>query len=50
MKVRLVMSVPGNYNGVDQVDEFGLCRLGKVLSDEHWLASSGEVVKAEFQV
>ena len=50
VKVRLVMSVPGNYHGVDQVDEFGLCRLGKVLSDENWLAGHGEVVKAEFQV
>lgn len=44
------MSVPGNYSGLNEVDEFGLCRLGKVLHDEGWRPSSGEVVQAEFQV
>ncbi len=50
VRVRLVMSVPGNYTGLNQVDDFGLCRLAKVLSDEGWRPQQGEVVKAEFQV
>ena len=44
------MSVPGNYTGFDKVDDFGLCRLGKVLNEEGWRPTQGEVVKAEFQV
>ncbi len=50
VRVRIVMSVPGNYSGLNQVDDFGLCRLGKVLSDEGWRPRSSEVVQAEFQV
>ena len=50
VKVRLVMSVPGSYSGVEQVDDFGLCRLGKILSEEGWKPQKGDVVKAEFQV
>ena len=50
VKVGLVMSVPGNYSGLNQLDEYGLCRLGKLLSDEGWRPKTGEVVQAEYQV
>ncbi|KAK8858572.1 hypothetical protein IAR55_002801 [Kwoniella newhampshirensis] len=49
VKVRIVMSVPGTYSGNDKVDEYGVCRLGKVLSEEGWVPKGGEKVAAEFQ-
>lgn len=50
VKVRLVMSVPGTYAGVENMEEYGLCRIGKILSDEGWQPQKGEVVHAEYQV
>jgi len=50
VKVRLIMSVPGGYEGYDRMDGFGLCRLGKVLGEEGWVASKGERAAAEYQV
>ena len=50
VKVKLVMSVPGTYTGADKMDDFGLSRLGKVLSENGWKPQSGEMVQAEFQV
>lgn len=44
------MSVPGNYDGLVRMNDFGLCRLGKVLSDEGWKPAKGEMAKTEFQV
>ncbi|ORY28448.1 hypothetical protein BCR39DRAFT_201434 [Naematelia encephala] len=49
VKVRLVMSVPGAYKGPREMDEWGLCRLGKVLDEEGWRAGKGEVAKTEYQ-
>nr|XP_031864193.1 uncharacterized protein CI109_000105 [Kwoniella shandongensis]KAA5531265.1 hypothetical protein CI109_000105 [Kwoniella shandongensis] len=49
VKVRLVMSVPGTYTGHDKLDGYGMCRLGKVLSEEGWVPQAGEKVSAEFQ-
>ena len=50
VRVSLVMSVPGNHEGVTKMEDFGLCRLGKVVEEEGWTCGKGEMVKAEFQV
>jgi tyrosyl-DNA phosphodiesterase-1 len=50
VRVKLVMSIPGTYSGADKMDDFGICRIGKVLSEENWRPQSDEVVKAEYQV
>lgn len=54
--VRLVMSIPGNYQDSSADREFtnmskyGICRLGKVLHEEGWKPQKGERVVAEYQV
>ena len=50
VKVKIVMSIPGTYNGLDNMDQFGQSRLGKVISDNGWRPKSGEIVRAEYQV
>ena len=48
--MKIVMSVPGTYTGADKMEDFGLCRIGKILDDEGWKPKTGEIVKPEFQV
>ncbi|ORX40109.1 hypothetical protein BD324DRAFT_258111 [Kockovaella imperatae] len=48
VRVQLLMSVPGTYTG-SQVDDFGLCRLGKILHQQGWVPQKNEDVKVEFQ-
>jgi tyrosyl-DNA phosphodiesterase-1 len=50
VRVQLVMSIPGKYEGIDKMDEVGLCRLGSALASKGWRPKAGEVVKVEFQV
>jgi tyrosyl-DNA phosphodiesterase-1 len=50
VKVAVVMSVPGTYDGPEQMDQFGICRLGRVLCDQGWKPKLGEKTVAEFQV
>lgn len=50
VRVRLVMSVPGTYTGWDEMDDFGQCRIGRLLSDEGWKPTRGQRVVAEYQV
>lgn len=50
VRVQLVMSIPGKYEGVDKMDEMGICRLGSALAAKGWKPKAGEVVKVEFQV
>jgi len=50
VKVRLVLSIAGNYEGVEKMRDFGLCRIGSVLEEEGWVPGKGEIVKAEYQV
>jgi tyrosyl-DNA phosphodiesterase-1 len=48
--VKLVMSVPGAYKGTDEMDQFGVCRLGSVISSQGWKAGKGERAVVEYQV
>lgn len=50
VKVRLVMSIPGTYDGWDEMDRWGMCRLGAVLREERWRAGKGEKTVTEYQV
>jgi tyrosyl-DNA phosphodiesterase-1 len=50
VRVKLVMSVPGKYTGFDQVNEYGLARLGHLLKASEWVAPAGERVLGEYQV
>lgn len=50
VRVKLVMSVPGKYTGFDQINEYGLCRLGNLLKEEKWVPGSGEKIEGEYQV
>jgi tyrosyl-DNA phosphodiesterase-1 len=50
VKVRLVLSIPGTYEGTGNMKQFGICRLGSVLEEEKWVPGKAEIVKAEFQV
>lgn len=50
VKVKLVMSVPGTYEGSDQMELYGICRLGKVLREQGWTPGSGDKLVAEYQV
>lgn len=50
VRVKLVMSVPGKYTGFDQMNEYGLCRLGNLLKEEKWIAPAGQRVEGEYQV
>lgn len=50
VRVKLVMSVPGKYTGFEQMNEYGLCRLGSLLKEEQWMPSAGERIEAEYQV
>ncbi|WWD04867.1 hypothetical protein V865_002938 [Kwoniella europaea PYCC6329] len=49
VKVRLVLSIPGTYTGYEQINKFGISRLGKVLNEERWAPKSGEQLDVEFQ-
>lgn len=50
VRVKLVMSVPGKYTGFEQMNEYGLCRLGNLLKEEKWVPGSGEKIEGEYQV
>jgi len=50
VRVKLVMSVPGKYTGFEQMNDFGLCRLGALLKDEKWVPPAGEKIFGEYQV
>jgi tyrosyl-DNA phosphodiesterase-1 len=50
VRVKLVMSVPGKYTGFDQMDEYGLCRLGSLLKEEKWVPGLGKKIVGEYQV
>jgi tyrosyl-DNA phosphodiesterase-1 len=50
LRVRVVMSVPGTYNGYNEMQDFGMCRLGRVLKEEGWVPKKDETVAAEYQV
>lgn len=50
VRVKLVMSVPGKYTGFDQMNEYGLCRLGNLLKEEKWIPNPGEKIEGEYQV
>lgn len=50
VRVKLVMSVPGKYTGFDQINDFGLARLGHLLKTSDWLPAPGERVLGEYQV
>lgn len=50
VRVKLVMSVPGKYTGFDQMNAFGLCRLGNLLKEAKWAPSTGEKIVGEYQV
>jgi hypothetical protein len=50
VRVKLVMSVPGKYTGFDQMNEYGLCRLGNLLKEEKWVPPAGQRVEGEYQV
>jgi tyrosyl-DNA phosphodiesterase-1 len=50
VRVKLVMSVPGKYTGFEQMNDFGLCRLGALLKEEKWVPSPGEKISGEYQV
>ncbi|WRT67770.1 uncharacterized protein IL334_004743 [Kwoniella shivajii] len=49
VKVRIVMSVPGYYTGHEEINKYGISRLGKVLNEQGWIPKSGEKLDAEFQ-
>ena len=49
-KVKVVMSIPGICDGYEEMQKFGLCRLGRVLKEEGWVPKKDEVVAAEYQV
>lgn len=44
------MSVPGTYEGWEEMDRFGMCRIGRVVRDEGWRPKQGEKAVVEFQV
>lgn len=44
------MSVPGKYTGFEQMNEFGLCRLGHLLKEAKWVPPAGEKINGEYQV
>lgn len=50
VRVKLVMSVPGKYTGFEQMNEFGLCRLGNLLNEAKWVPPAGEKISGEYQV
>lgn len=50
VRVRLVMSVPGKYTGQEEMIQYGMCRLGRVLKEEGWLPPLGEKIIGEYQV
>jgi len=50
VRVKLVMSVPGKYTGFEQMNDFGLCRLGALLKEEKWVPPAGEKISGEYQV
>jgi len=50
VRVKLVMSVPGKYTGFEQMNEFGLCRLGNLLKEAKWVPPTGEKILGEYQV
>jgi tyrosyl-DNA phosphodiesterase-1 len=50
VRVKLVMSVPGKYTGFEQINEYGLGRLGHLLKEAKWVPPPGERVLTEYQV
>lgn len=50
VQVRLVLSIPGQYNGFPKMIASGICRLAKVIEEEGWVPRKGERVEAEYQV
>jgi len=50
VRVKLVMSVPQKYTGFDQMNEYGLCRLGSLLKEAKWAPGPGEKIVGEYQV
>ncbi|WVQ96684.1 hypothetical protein IAU59_003790 [Kwoniella sp. CBS 9459] len=49
VQVRIVMSIPGNYTGHDDISKFGISRLGKILNEQRWVPKSDEKLDVEFQ-
>lgn len=50
VQVRLVMSIPGVYNGLSKMATSGIGRLATVLEEEGWKPQPGDRVVAEYQV
>jgi tyrosyl-DNA phosphodiesterase-1 len=50
VRVKLVMSVPGKYTGLDAMNEYGLCRLGSAIKEAKWVPPTGEKLWGEYQV
>lgn len=48
--VRLVMSIPGTYEGWEEMEKFGMCRVGQVIKEEEWRPAKGEKAVVEYQV
>lgn len=48
--MRLVMSIPGSYEGWENMDKMGVCRIGAVIKEEGWTPSRGEKAVVEYQV
>lgn len=48
--VRLVMSIPGAYEGWEEMDRWGMCRIGRIVRDEGWRPVKGEKAVVEYQV
>ncbi|KAK4689554.1 tyrosyl-DNA phosphodiesterase 1, partial [Tremellales sp. Uapishka_1] len=49
VKAKVVMSVPDSYVGYGAMDQFGICRLGRLLDSMGWKPQRGERVVAEYQ-
>ncbi|OCF43592.1 hypothetical protein I317_02610 [Kwoniella heveanensis CBS 569] len=49
VRVRIVMSIPGQYTGHEEIGKLGISRLGKVLNEQGWVPRSGEKLDVEFQ-
>ncbi|WVQ83069.1 hypothetical protein IAT38_005207 [Cryptococcus sp. DSM 104549] len=49
VRCKVVMSVSGVYQGFEEIEQFGMCRLGQLLREEKWMPQEGERVVAEYQ-
>jgi tyrosyl-DNA phosphodiesterase-1 len=44
------MSIPGTYEGWENMEKWGSCRIGQVVKEEGWKPVKGEKAVVEYQV